>query len=254
MGEHLSNKVSWSEIVGCISLSDKQIARSAQSYFARPRFVSNKSQTKRNLLRRLLECAFDSNISLFDVCQGIHEEVLQNSDAKAMEACLSKIEELARQGWHRSSESRLPTNLSYAELSVQIEPHQILQRRGQICLLYAYFRKIPPLSTDAIRALLSLTQLCLKEQPFQGAKIVVLDCYRDKSYEDSDFVTSEPWTAKRIEMVLRRYSTAYRIRLDGSPPARPPEAAIPITVGAQLLEEGGPNRFGGDNQLSFRLA
>ncbi len=216
MTDQVSNKVSWSEIASSVALSNAQISRGAQKHFSATRFVSNASQPKRSLLKRLVETTFDA--SLIDVVQRMADEIRENSDAKAMEACISKMKELADDGWSHWNGEHPNLTLAWSELAVQLTPHAVLTNGERVCVLYAYFRKSPPLSKDAIRALLYLLRQSLQAHEQHNFRIVVLDCYKDEAFEGTDFVSTEPWIARRTVDVLTRYAAAYRLYLDNNPP------------------------------------
>jgi hypothetical protein len=109
-------------------------------------------------------------------------------------------------------------------LDIQLQPDRLLiNDSGSLLLLYTYYRRSPPLNTDAIRSLLCLIRLVTgKQKIFNNVRIVILDCYKDISYENSDFHEDEPWIAKQTDKVLSTFNAAYRIHLGGSPP-EPPE-------------------------------
>jgi hypothetical protein len=221
MADELSNRLPWAEAVSCVSLSDASRARAAQRFFDHKRFASQKNFTKRGLVRRLVNVVFDVNLSIIDIAQQIGDEIRGNSDAKALNACVQKIEQLGEEGWHRTAGEDPSATLRCGDLDVQLQPNAFLTNKDGRLLLYAYFRRSPPLSTDAIRALLCLVQLSTTaNREFQNARIVVLDCYNDKSYEGSDFQEGEPWIARQMDRVFRTYNEMFRIHLDGSPPSQ----------------------------------
>lgn len=258
MTYHFSNKLLWTELVSCMSLSDKEISRRAQRYFSEDRFVASKSNLKRSLIKRLTQVIFDS--SFIDIAQRISDEIRENSDAKALESCIEKIRELGEEGWLLKER---PNNmvLAWENLAVQLEPHRTLENGDQVCFLYTYHRQSPPLSTDGIRALLYIVRAFLREQKVNDFRIVVLDCYKDNSYEDSDFESNDKWIAKKIEAVLVRYAAAYQLCFDNDPPVPPsfpptlPPTANPAPYPGKLLRIDckGSVKIRNDTQLSLQL-
>jgi hypothetical protein len=220
MVEFSSNKLPWTEVVSCVSLSDKRRAAAAKRFFENKRFANSKNHTKRSLIRRLTHAVFDISLPIIDVAQRITDEIREDSDAKALNACVNKIEELGGEGWRQADVKEAGISFRCVDLEIQLQPHKILvDEVGAQLLLYSYYRQSPPLSTDAIRSLLCLIRLSIATQEiFQEPRIVILDCYKDKSYEGSDFNEAEPWIAKQIDKVLGTFNAMYRIHLDGNPP------------------------------------
>jgi hypothetical protein len=221
MTENVSNKIPWAEVVSSVSLSDTVRARAAQRFYDNKRFATAKNQNKRKLIRRLVDVVFDRNLSIIDMAQRIADEVKQNSDAKALDACVRKIEQLGQEGWHRTDGECTHLVFQCADLNVQVQPDALLQGQmaGSHLLFYAYFRQSPPLNTDAVRALLCLIRLAARGiKGLHDCRIVILDCYNDRTYEGSDFQEGEPWIARQMERVFSTYNAMYRIHLDGSPP------------------------------------
>jgi hypothetical protein len=222
MPDSVPNKLSWAEIASCISLPEHRISKAAQSFFNKDRFRRSKYQARRSLIRRVSDLFFDSNLSLIDIAEIIYSEIKENADARALENCISKMKGMEKEGWFRCHDVRLNTILTWHNITIHIEPHAILKNGNDICLLYAYFRKSPPLSTDATRALLQLLRIVLQGQEHEGARIVVLDCYKDESFENCDFDSNERWVERKITKVLDRFAMAYSAAVDSSPPADPP--------------------------------
>ena len=171
-------------------------------------------------MRRITHAMFDISLPIIDVAARIADELREDSDAKALNACVKKIEQLGNEGWRHAETKNAGVSLRCVDLDVQLQPDRVLANdAGSHLFLYSYYRQSPPLSTDAIRALLCLVRLATAKQNFlRESRIVVLDCYKDSSYEGSDFNEAEPWTAKQIDKVLGIFNAMYRIHLDGSPP------------------------------------
>jgi hypothetical protein len=248
MDEQITNRLPWAEAASSVSLSDPMRARAAQRFFTNKRFASSKNQAKRGLIRRLVDVVFDSNLSIIDMAQQIRDEIKENSDAKALNACVDKIEQLGAEGWYRADIEWPSATLHHVDLEIAIYPDAVLKdEKDHFLLLYAYYRKSPPLNTDAIRALLYLIRIFGERcDALEDARIVVLDCYNDKSYEGSDFQGSEPWIKKQIDRVFSTYNATYRSHLDGTPPSqtsinhRPGRKARVVRIGRTDLSRLAP--------------
>jgi hypothetical protein len=228
MADRPTNKLPWAEVVGGISASDTQRARTAQRFFENRRFAKSRNLAKRGLIRRLMNTVFDRNLLIIEIFQKVVAEIRENSDAKALNSCVYKIEELGQEGWRRANTEGSGIRLHSVELEIQLQPDALLENDlGDHLLLYAYFRQSPPLSTDAIRGLLYLVRQSGKEPIYENARIVVLDCYNDRSYEASDFQEGEPWIAKQMTKVLSTYNVSYRVHLDGNPPGATSVGTLP---------------------------
>jgi len=79
MTDQIANRISWTEVVSCISLTDKRISDSAHKYFDKNKYLSNKNQMKRSLVRQIIDALFDPNLSIFDVAERIRDEINGNS-------------------------------------------------------------------------------------------------------------------------------------------------------------------------------
>ena len=256
MVEVPSNKLPWTEVVSCVSLSEKARASTAKRFFENKRFASSKNQTKRGLIRRLTHAVFDVSLPIFDIAQRVAEEIREDSDAKALNSCVNKIEQLGKEGWRHVDGGEAGISLRCLDLDIQLEPDKFLiNEAGKLMLLYSYYRQSPPLSTDAIRSLLCLIKLATsKNNHYQDIRVVVLDCYKDRSYENSDFTEGEPWIAKQIDKVLGAFNAMYRIHLDGSPP--PPRIDVRKPVRRPRALRGGNSGFSilaPHNQLCLQL-
>ena len=252
MAERDTNKVPWTEIVSGISATDRQRARSAQRFFEKRRFANNKNLNARGFVKRLTSSVFDRNLSILDIAQRICDEVRENTDAKALNLCVSKIEQLGHEGWCRVSDEKRVIFHS-VQLEIQLQPHTVLEdEHGNFLLLYVYFRRSPPLNTDAIRGLLYLIKQAPQISNYKDARIVILDCYNDRSFEASDFKENEPWIAKQITKVLSTYNAGYRIHLDGgSPPAAKSSTTSRRTRGGRATSVATFSMRPRENQLSL---
>ena len=222
MADSPLDKVKWPEIVSAVALSDPRMTSAATKYFKKYRFAGRKNRGARVFIHNLVNDLFDPNLSIIDAPRRVNDLIQQHSEANAVENCVNKIKDLEKEGWFRTSDNRFDMLVAWSRIRLDLTPSQILARGDERCLLYEYHRKSPPLSTDAIRALLCLVKLFIHEKSHGDVRIVVLDCYKDKSYEDSDFETGERWIAKQIEKVLDKYDAAYHASADGSPPSLPP--------------------------------
>jgi hypothetical protein len=147
MVEVPSNKLPWAEVVSCVSLSDKMRATAAKRFFENKRFANNKNQTKRGLIRRLTHAVFDTSPPLIDVAQRIAEEIREDSDAKALNACVIKIEQLGQEGWRHVETGEAGISFRCVDLTVQLQPDKLLvNEAGSLLLLYSYYRQSPPIT------------------------------------------------------------------------------------------------------------
>jgi hypothetical protein len=142
MSEPPSNKLPWSEVVSCVSLSEKMRATSAKRFFENKRFASNKNQIKRSLIRRLTHAAFDVSFPIVDIGQRIAEELRENSDAKALSACVKKIEQLCEEGWRYTPTAEASIRFSCVDLDVQLQPDRIYCSMIAALPYYSYIHTI----------------------------------------------------------------------------------------------------------------
>jgi hypothetical protein len=219
MADRPRNKISWTEVVGCVAVADtERITGAAQRFFQDRHFAAANTHARRNLITRLLDTAFAGGLPFFEVAQQLIEEIRESSDAKAMACCVNKIERLRQEGWQEKSD-RANLRFRSIDLEIQLNPNSFLENdKGEILLLYAYFRKQPSLHTDAIRALLYLLNDPSILIDGENIRVVVLDCYKDLCYEGSDFLGQERWIANQVIKILSAYNTVYRAHPDGSPP------------------------------------
>jgi hypothetical protein len=218
MADRPNNRLPWTEVVSGISASSRERVRSARRFFEKRRFAANQNLEKRGFIRSLFDAVFDENVSFIDIAQRVVDEIRGKQEANALNVCVEKVTQLGEEGWFRSS-GRVELVVNSANLQISIHPNEFLENvKGENLLLYAYFRRSPPLSTDAIRGLLNLIGRSSEALIYENARIVILDCYNDRSFEASEFQEGELWISKQINNILSTYNVTFQSHSDGDPP------------------------------------
>jgi hypothetical protein len=136
-----SNRLPWSEVVSCVCLSNKSRATAAKRFFENKRFATSQNQTKRGLMRRLTQAVFDFSLPIADIADRFVEEIREDSDAKALDACVTKIEQLATEGWHHADDREITIAFRCLDLDIQLQPDRLLPTT-----LAPYYFSIPTIA------------------------------------------------------------------------------------------------------------
>ncbi|NYZ11646.1 hypothetical protein HL658_03720 [Azospirillum sp. RWY-5-1] len=214
MGDSVSDLVSWSELVSSAPLSDRQMIAAAHKRFSRSVFRASQTQAKRSFIQRLIELAFDPNVSLLDTAEQLFAIVRSHGEAGALKNCSNYMIKLSECGWYKREYAASDFIISTNGINVKVVPHALLAKDNEEILLYAYFRKSPPLCTNAVRVLLCFLKHFVRSDIIENRKILVLDCYKDRAYSSDDFSAEERWIKLQLGKALQFYSDAYLHQVD----------------------------------------